>query len=227
MAKKPAQPTDSKSSGASSPTAPSTPKKPGANGPTARQQLKGLVERITRLEEEKKALADDIKDIYKEAKSNGFDPKALRKIVKESQQTQGQRAAARETEAITDIYRANLGMLDGTPLGDAARKKFEEEMARAAKKAREEDEDAESAGEDASGAEDKPPEDTEEQAREKGREAHAAGAKITQNPYPAGSRNRAAWDEAWCEADGSDGMDVPDAWRRAPKEEEEPEGEDA
>lgn len=204
---------------------PADDKKPGSNGQTARQQLKGIVERITRLEQEKKEIADDIKDIYKEAKSNGFDPKALRKIVKESQQTPGQRAAARETEAITDIYRANLGMLDGTPLGDAARKKFEEEMARAAKKAREEDEDAAAAGDGAT--EDKPPEDTEDQAREKGREAHAAGAKITQNPYPAGSRNRAAWDEAWCEADGSDGMDVPDAWRRAPKEEEEPEGEDA
>ena len=95
------------------------------------------------------------------------------------------------------------------------------------KKAREEEEDAESDGEGNAATEDKPPEDTEDQAREKGREAHAAGAKITQNPYPAGSRNRAAWDEAWCEADGSDGMDVPDAWRRAPKEEEEPEGEDA
>ncbi|MCB1534872.1 MAG: DUF2312 domain-containing protein [Rhodoblastus sp.] len=191
-------------------------KKP--NGPTARQKLMSLRDRIIRLEEEKKAIADDIKDIYQEAKSDGFDPRALRNIVKESTKTPGQRAAAREIEANTDIYRAALGMLDGTPLGDAARRKFEEEMERAARKGREDaaaDEDEADSEGDAS---DKPAEDTEDEAREKGRKAHGDGAKITSNPYPAASRNRAAWDEGWCDADGSDGMGVPDAWRREPKD---------
>ena len=43
----------------------------------AKDQLKALVERVERLEEEKKAIADDIRDVYAEAKANGFDIKAL------------------------------------------------------------------------------------------------------------------------------------------------------
>src|SRR5262245_33968433 len=41
----------------------------------ARDQLKTIVERIERLEEEKQALSSDIKDVYAEAKANGFDTK--------------------------------------------------------------------------------------------------------------------------------------------------------
>ena len=191
-------------------------KKP--NGPTARQKLISYRDRITRLEEEKRAIADDIKDVYKEAKSEGFDPRAIRNIVKEWAKTPDQRAAAREVEANTDIYRAALGMLDGTPLGDAARRKFEDEMERAAKKGREDDD--ETSDDQADGAEDKPADVSEDEAREQGRKAHGEGVKITGNPYPAASRNRAAWDEGWCDADGSDGMGVPDAWRREPREED-------
>ena len=44
-------------------------------------QLKAIVERIERLEEEKKEVADQIKEVYAEAKGNGFDAKVLRKIV--------------------------------------------------------------------------------------------------------------------------------------------------
>ena len=47
----------------------------------AKDQLKAIVERIERLEEEKKATSDDIRDVYAEAKGNGFDVKALRSIV--------------------------------------------------------------------------------------------------------------------------------------------------
>jgi len=47
-------------------------------GVIARDQLKSIVERIERLEEEKQALADDIKEVYGEAKANGFDTKTLR-----------------------------------------------------------------------------------------------------------------------------------------------------
>jgi uncharacterized protein (UPF0335 family) len=45
-------------------------------------QLRSIIERIERLEEEKKALSNDIKDIYAEAKGNGFDVAALRTIVR-------------------------------------------------------------------------------------------------------------------------------------------------
>ena len=44
----------------------------------AKEQLKAIIERIERLEEEKKTISDDIRDVYAEAKGNGFDVKALR-----------------------------------------------------------------------------------------------------------------------------------------------------
>ena len=44
----------------------------------AADQLRLLIERIERLEEEKKGLGDDIKDVYLEAKATGFDPKIMR-----------------------------------------------------------------------------------------------------------------------------------------------------
>ncbi len=47
----------------------------------AEGQLKALVERIERLEEEKKTIAADIKEVYAEAKGNGFDIKILRKVI--------------------------------------------------------------------------------------------------------------------------------------------------
>ena len=47
----------------------------------AKGQLRSLVERIERLEEEKRALAGDIREVYGEAKANGFDTKILRKVL--------------------------------------------------------------------------------------------------------------------------------------------------
>jgi uncharacterized protein (UPF0335 family) len=74
----------------------------------SRDRLRSIVERIERLEEEKKAAADDIKDVYAEAKANGFDTKALRRIVAIRKQDQNERL---EQEAIVDTYMAALGML--------------------------------------------------------------------------------------------------------------------
>lgn len=73
----------------------------------AADQLKQLVERIERLEEEKKALADDIREIYAEAKGEGFDTKALRKIVALRRKNHAER---KEEEAILELYLNALGM---------------------------------------------------------------------------------------------------------------------
>jgi uncharacterized protein (UPF0335 family) len=73
----------------------------------ARDQLKAIVERIERLEEEKKALSDDIRDVYAEAKGNGFDTKALRAVIRLRKQDKDERA---EMEAILDTYLMALGM---------------------------------------------------------------------------------------------------------------------
>jgi uncharacterized protein (UPF0335 family) len=81
------------------------------NGPTtrfAKDQLKALVERIERLEEEKKAIADDIRDVYGEAKGNGFDVKALRAVIRLRKQDKDERA---EFDAVLDTYLMALGMV--------------------------------------------------------------------------------------------------------------------
>mgnify|MGYP001150535369 CR=1 FL=1 len=71
-------------------------------------QLKAIVERIERLEEEKKALADDIREVYAEAKANGFDAKVLRRIVSLRKQDVDER---KEQEEILDLYLSALGMI--------------------------------------------------------------------------------------------------------------------
>jgi uncharacterized protein (UPF0335 family) len=74
----------------------------------AKGQLKSLVERIERLEEEKKALAGDIKEVYGEAKSNGFDTKILRKVISLRKRDRHERE---EEEAMLDLYLSALGMI--------------------------------------------------------------------------------------------------------------------
>jgi uncharacterized protein (UPF0335 family) len=74
----------------------------------AKDQLKAFVERIERLEEEKKGIADDIKDVYAEAKGNGYDTKALRKVIALRKQDKDERA---EQEAILETYLHALGMI--------------------------------------------------------------------------------------------------------------------
>lgn len=83
----------------------------------AKDQLKAIIERIERLEEEKKTISDDIKDVYAEAKGNGYDTKALRTIVRIRKQDANERA---EQETILESYMVALGMLADTPLGQAA-----------------------------------------------------------------------------------------------------------
>ncbi len=44
-------------------------------------QLKAFVERLENLEAEKKAIQNDIKEVLSEAKSDGFEPKILKKVI--------------------------------------------------------------------------------------------------------------------------------------------------
>jgi uncharacterized protein (UPF0335 family) len=80
-------------------------------------QIKAIVERIEQMEEEKLVIATDISEIYKEAKSNGFDTKIIKKIVAMRKKDPNKLA---EEHAIMDTYMAALGMLADTPLGQAA-----------------------------------------------------------------------------------------------------------
>ncbi|MGH6819908.1 MAG: DUF2312 domain-containing protein [Methylocella sp.] len=74
----------------------------------AQGQLRSLVERIERLEEEKKTIAGDIKEVYAEAKANGFDTKILRKVVSLRKKEASERE---EEQSLLDIYMQALGML--------------------------------------------------------------------------------------------------------------------
>jgi len=193
------------------------------------ERLRGFIERIERLEEEKRNISADITDIKKEAKSAGFDVKAINQILKE------RRMATADVEdllGLLEVYRAALGMLDGTPLSQLARKRFDPPA--------EPDEQEEPAPRDPGGEGKSPSDEAEggepsqpaeaapkgpthediEAARAQGGEDQRAGKKITGNPWPFNDLRRAAWDEGWCAAAGTDGMDIPDAWRRRSKKSE-------
>lgn len=73
----------------------------------AKDQLKSLVERVERLEEEKTALAGDIRELYAEAKGHGFDTKIVRQVVRLRKMESHERE---ERDALLDLYMSALGM---------------------------------------------------------------------------------------------------------------------
>ncbi|HEX3430341.1 MAG TPA: DUF2312 domain-containing protein [Rhizomicrobium sp.] len=73
----------------------------------AKDQLRSLIERIERLEDEKAALTADIREIYSEAKGVGFDTRIMRQVLRLRKMD---RADRQEREAILDLYLAALGM---------------------------------------------------------------------------------------------------------------------
>lgn len=73
----------------------------------AADQLRMFIERIERLEEEKQGIADDIKDVYAESKSNGYDTKTMKAIVRLRRMEKHHRD---EAEMLLDTYKAALGL---------------------------------------------------------------------------------------------------------------------
>ena len=73
----------------------------------AKDQLKAIIERIERLEEEKKTISDDIRDVYAEAKANGYDTKTMRAIVRLRRM---ETHARQEADALLETYRQALGL---------------------------------------------------------------------------------------------------------------------
>ncbi len=78
-----------------------------SDGPVAADELRLLIERVERLEEDKKAVADDIRDVYSEAKARGYDSKIMRQIVRLRKMEHADR---QEMEALLDTYKAALGL---------------------------------------------------------------------------------------------------------------------
>lgn len=90
---------------------------PIGDNSAAPELLHSYSERVNRLMDEKEQIAEDISEIYKEAKGNGFDVRALRAAIKR------QRAdadALREHEELVALYSEKLGVLSDLPLGVAA-----------------------------------------------------------------------------------------------------------
>ncbi len=85
--------------------------KAGHNNPAgsvAAGQLKTIVERLERLDEEKKATLDDIKEVFAEAKANGFDVGTIRKVMAIRKRTADE---IQEADALLELYLLALGML--------------------------------------------------------------------------------------------------------------------
>jgi uncharacterized protein (UPF0335 family) len=74
-----------------------------------KDQLKNIVERVEKLEEEKASVSEMIKDILDESKHNGFDPKIIKKIIKIRKKPKKE---LEEEEELMSLYQHALGMLD-------------------------------------------------------------------------------------------------------------------
>lgn len=70
-------------------------------------RLRSFIERVERLTEESKALASDVKEVYAEAKSDGFDVPAMKKIVAIRSKDPADLA---QLEAILETYKSSLNM---------------------------------------------------------------------------------------------------------------------
>lgn len=72
------------------------------------EQLRLLMERIDRLEEEKKGISDDIRDTYAEAKGQGYDTKIMRAVRARAKLGENGR---QEYDAMVQAYEAALGIV--------------------------------------------------------------------------------------------------------------------
>ena len=81
---------------------------PASEVTVAAAELRQLVERVERLEEEKATIQNDIKEVMAEAKGRGYDTKALRAIIRLRKKDPNE---IQEEEAVIDLYKNALGMV--------------------------------------------------------------------------------------------------------------------
>lgn len=184
----------------------------GANGGGVGDRLRYLIEVIEEAMAEVAQAKEREKDRWSALKEAGFDRRTAREVIKLRALSAAERA---EREELLAVYKAALGMLGDTPLGQSA-------MRRLARKPPPPDEGAEEGDATLPGF-DLPPEPAQPPppspedlvaARAAGAAAQKTGAAVLANPHLAGDPRRAAWDEGWCASAGSNGMDIPAAFRR-------------
>jgi len=98
-------------------------------GGLAVDQLRSIIGRVEKLEEEKMGISADIRDVFAEAKGNGFDIKAIRTIIKMRKMDASERE---EQETVLDTYLHALGMLPDSDERPARSKREEEDEFEAA-----------------------------------------------------------------------------------------------
>src|SRR6185436_8152131 len=84
-------------------------------GGNARKQLKGLVERIERLDEERRAINEDQKELYAEGKAVGYDTGVLRIVIRRRKKDATEQAAK---DALLDLYLHALAAKDDGDEGE-------------------------------------------------------------------------------------------------------------
>jgi uncharacterized protein (UPF0335 family) len=195
----------------------------------ARERLVRIVTRLETLEAEKAAASLALRDEFSKVGGEGFDVGTLKAVLKLRKLSPEQR---KERSSLIAIYMASLGMLEGDSLPDEARRRLDEQYSPKPTEPKP-DVDTKVDGKPSTPTAPKPPAQRPlalkdpELARQEGRDAAAAEKRIYDNPYPAGDPCRAAWDEGWCEAKKSNGMETPPAFqRRTPEKPSKPSKDD-
>ncbi|MFC4170067.1 DUF2312 domain-containing protein [Teichococcus aestuarii] len=76
-------------------------------GGIAVERLRSIIERVEKLDEQRKELGEDISQIFQEAKSAGFDVKAVKAVIRIRKQKPSE---VEQLENLVDLYRRALGM---------------------------------------------------------------------------------------------------------------------
>ena len=76
-------------------------------GHIAKEELRAIVNKIERLEDEKFQISETLKEVYQEAKSIGFDIKTLKKVIKLRKMD---KAKLEEEDILTEMYRDILNI---------------------------------------------------------------------------------------------------------------------
>jgi uncharacterized protein (UPF0335 family) len=188
--------------------------------------IRGMVQQIESLEVEKGEVVGSLREKITEAKDKGFHLQALGMARRFAKMTSGQRI---EFKTCFAIYAQALGIHDGDPLPPSARRRLDSKDPHGERDPNQTDIEDKLA-EDIPPPPPEPklePQETQEQAFDRGRAAHKEGRPVTANPYPFMDPRQAKWDEGWCLEDGSNGMEIPKSWQRAtPKKKKDDNGGD-
>ena len=78
-----------------------------AVGGIASDVLKQFIERIENLEQDKKEIAEHVRDLFAEAKSQGFEPKIMKQVIRARKM---KREELEEEETLLETYKRAVGL---------------------------------------------------------------------------------------------------------------------